>query len=276
MNPESQVLYESRFRMKTQGFLPMTVMLFVIAAGLAVLLLLDNILCRMAGYVVFGSSFLDYIGQVDLQTHDGMVYNIAVCVVHVLTVLLVIFLRPFYSSFRRTAFLNARGHRIDNREILSCVLSHERFMRSVHLGFNILLRILTCLVLSMLPAIACLFIGGHYLCNEIIWNCGIALGVLSVLGTALFGIRYLFADYFTFVGEKDPDTALKKSVHFFKANRKSIYCLLLNLWGYILLSFLIFPIPWSLSYIEQSLAVCTKWKLSAACRYQWDKSYNPN
>ncbi|MGN0536404.1 MAG: hypothetical protein ACI4M3_00310 [Acutalibacteraceae bacterium] len=260
MTAENKILYESRYRLKSQSFLPMIATLFVIASGMAAIFLLDKILCRLAGCVIFSETFWEYTGQVDLQTPDGITYNIAVCVIHTLMVFLLIFLRPFYTSLRRTAFLNARGHITDSRSVLSCVLSHERFICSVHLGFNIALRMLSFLVLSLLPAIACLLIGNSQN-NEYIWLIGIVLTILGFFGTALFGLRYCFADYFTFMGELNPDKALKKSVWLFKSNRKSVYRLFGSLWGYILLTLLILPAPWTLTYIEQTIAVCTKWKM---------------
>lgn len=260
MTAESKILYESRYRLKSQSFLSMIATLFVIAAGIVALLLLDKILCRFAGCIIFGETFWDYTGQIDFQTSDGITYNIAVCVIHVLIIFLVIFLRPFYTSLRRTAFLNARGHTTDSHSILACVLSHERFICSVHLGFNLLLRMLSFLILSLLPAMVC-FIVGNERNNENLWIISIVLAVSGFIGTALFGLRYCFADYFTFMGERDPDKAIKKSVQLFKSNRKSVYRLFGSLWGYILLTLLILPAPWTLTYIEQTLAVCTKWKL---------------
>ncbi len=258
MTAENKILYESRYRLKSQGFLSMVTPIFVIAAGIIFAFLLDKILCQFAGCIVFGETFWDYTGRIDFQTSDGITYNIAVCVIHVLMVLLLIFLRPFYTSLRRTAFLNARGHFSNNP--LSCVLSHERFICSVHLGFNLALRMLSFLVLSLLPTIVC-FLVGNYTDNESFLTVGIVLTVPGIFGTALFGLRYCFADYFTFVGEYNPEQALKKSVRLFKSDRKSVYRLYFSLLGYILLTLLILPAPFTLTYIEQTFAVCTKWKM---------------
>lgn len=258
MKPETQILYEARYRLKQSGFSFYVAALFLILAGVAFLGILCEILCRLAGCAIFGMTFLEYTGKISFDTPQGMTYNISILLIRAVCLLSVLFFLPIYTSVRRMTFVGARGKHIDARHIFACFVSQERYIKSLGLGFNLFLRIMTRLILFMLPSVVT-FMLFVYLEIEFLAIASIVLAVGGLIVTVLTSLGYIFADYLMFLGENNVERAIKRSVCIVKENRRAVLRLFLRLFPFMLLNLLFFPCVFTVPYIEQAFAVCGKW-----------------